>query len=149
MNKTTLVFVTGLIILAGGYFWLRNGANRSENSAPSLAVPAPGFESTPEKTVATEGQSQIKEITITGSEFSFSPAKISVKTGEKIAVRFQNAGKTIHNLEFGFRGITTRTIDSGQSDMIEFTAPIAGVYAFFCSVPGHRERGMEGRLMVQ
>ncbi|RJQ12378.1 MAG: hypothetical protein C4558_01875 [Dehalococcoidia bacterium] len=38
--------------------------------------------------------------------------------------------------------------DAGQVATIEFTPTEAGTYVFYCTVPGHREAGMEGKLVV-
>lgn len=54
-----------------------------------------------------------------------------------------------HNWIIERQGVGTQTIAGGQSDTIEFTAPAAGTYTYFCSVPGHRERGMVGTLTVE
>ncbi len=148
-NKTTLAIAVGLIFLVGGYLFFRSGEKPAGENAPSLAIPAPGAAPAPENATAPGGQVPAKEITVAGTEFSFAPATITVKAGETVRVNFRNDGDAPHNWELGFQGITTRTIGGGQSATVEFTAPPAGTYAFFCSVPSHRERGMEGRLIVQ
>jgi nitrite reductase (NO-forming) len=66
-----------------------------------------------------------------------------------VKIIFKNEGKAPHNLVIQGLGIGTRTIGVGQTDTIEFTAPSSGTYTFYCSVPGHRAAGMEGRLEVK
>src|SRR3989344_8977625 len=147
MNKTTLIIVVGLVVLVGGYFLLRSGyqtPQESDTQTPSLGVPAPGYESIPEKVVAPEGKQTAKEITISGTEFSFSPSAITLEANERVRIAFNNDGKVIHNWTVEGLGIGTQTINGGKNDSVEFTAPTAGSYTFFCSVPGHRERGMVG-----
>ena len=96
-----------------------------------------------------EPSSPAEEITITGKEFVFSPALITVKAGQRVKLTFKNEGNYPHNLSIDGLGITTKTIGSGQTDTIEFTASSAGSYAIFCSVPGHREAGMRGALIIE
>ncbi len=38
--------------------------------------------------------------------------------------------------------------EAGRVATIEFTPTEAGTYVFYCTVPGHREAGMEGKLVV-
>lgn len=91
----------------------------------------------------------IKEITIIGTEFSFSPSSITVKAGEKVKITFQNKGSASHNLVIEGLGVSAKTIGSGKEDIIEFTAPASGTYAIFCSIPGHKAAGMEGSLIIE
>lgn len=37
----------------------------------------------------------------------------------------------------------------GQSGMVTFTPTKPGTYDFFCTVPGHKETGMHGLLVVK
>jgi len=137
MNKTFWIIVVILLVVFVGYFLMRG------YRAPTPTTPAPKEEarSTPETST--------REFTVVGTEFSFSPSSISVSAGERVKIIFKNEGKAPHNLVIQGLGIGTRTIGGGQTDTIEFTAPSSGTYTFYCSVPGHRSAGMEGKLEVK
>ncbi|MDP2927129.1 MAG: cupredoxin domain-containing protein [bacterium] len=137
MNKTILVIAGVLIVIVGGYFLLRG-------------TPGPGAGQPVETPLATQTPAAgVTEISVSGNEFSFSPASINVKAGERVKITFRNIGQAPHNLVLEGLGITTKTINGGQTDVVEFIAPAAGTYAFFCSIPGHRSAGMEGSLKVE
>ncbi len=131
--------------MKGGY---RTTAPTTPPAAtPSAVTPSetnlPGGELPPR--VALE----VKEVTVVGTEFSFSPSSITAKAGQKVKITFQNQGGAPHNLVITGLGISTKTIFGGKTDTIEFTAPSSGTFTFFCSVPGHRAAGMEGSLKVE
>ncbi len=44
---------------------------------------------------------------------------------------------------------STRLLKGGEREVLSFTAPAAGTYAFICTVPGHFETGMAGELVVE
>ena len=96
-----------------------------------------------------EEKVEIKEFEVSGSEFSFEPSSITVKAGQKVKIKFKNKGNAPHNLVIEGLGVGTKTIGNGQKDVIEFTASIPGKFAIICSVPGHKEAGMEGSLIVE
>lgn len=92
---------------------------------------------------------KVREITVVGNEFSFSPPNIVVKAGEQVRVMFKNEGKDIHNLVIQGLNKQTKTIGSDQVEVLEFTAPAAGIYDIICSVSNHRLKGMIGKLVVE
>ena len=92
---------------------------------------------------------EVREIMVSGTEFSFNPASITVSAGEQLKITFRNDGNVIHNFKITELGVGTNTIASGKTDSIEFTVSASGTYTFFCSVPGHQVKGMEGTLTVQ
>jgi nitrite reductase (NO-forming) len=148
MNKTLWIIVAIILVVFVGYFLMRG------YRAPTPTTPAPTAPKTPAPTAPKEEVTPtpgapVKEITVVGTEFSFSPSSISVSAGERVKIIFKNQGKAPHNLVIQGLGIGTRTIGGGQTDTIEFTAPSSGTYTFYCSVPGHRSAGMEGRLEVK
>ena len=49
--------------------------------------------------------------------------------------------------QYGSR--SDRVVVKGGSSTFCFTADRVGQFAYYCSVPGHRDAGMEGRLLVQ
>lgn len=147
MNKTILIIVIVLILGIGGYFLLRGGYQAPTQSP----TPAPGI--TPgeveEMIVSPEGESELKEITIVGTEYAFSPSTITVKAGQQVKINFQNEGAINHNLVIEGLGVSARVIGGGRTDTIEFIASASGSYTIFCSVPGHRAAGMVGSLKVE
>ncbi|MDP3990923.1 MAG: cupredoxin domain-containing protein [Candidatus Nealsonbacteria bacterium] len=135
MNKTILILIIAALTGIGGYFILQGGSQQA----------------TEENTSVSEGRTTVvaKEFTIEGSEYSFNPDSISVNAGEQVRVIFKNVGGAVHNFVIQDLGIGTGTIGPGQTDTVEFTAPIAGAYVFICSVPGHAISGMSGDLLVE
>lgn len=63
-----------------------------------------------------------------------------------IDVVFQNTSGVAHNLVIDGKG-KTQVIPKGTSDFKATFAP--GVYTYYCSVPGHRQAGMVGKLTVK
>ena len=148
-NLILIVILLIAIVLVGGYFIFRGGY-KSQPPAGKVSpfleeqIPpqAPGTEEVPQTTPA-------REVTVSGTEFSFNPASISVKAGERVRVTFKNEGAAPHNFAIAELGVSTNTIGGGMTDTVEFTTPSSGTLTFFCSVSGHRKRGMEGNLNVQ
>lgn len=151
MSKTVLIIAIVLIAIVGGYFLFRGGYQAPETAQPQqqpeLGVPAPGQESVPEMIVVP--QAEVTELTVSGTEYSFGPASITVQEGDQVRITFRNDGSISHNFIIEGLGVGTRTIGAGQTDTVEFTAPASGTYTIFCSVPGHRAIGMEGNLNVE
>jgi plastocyanin len=86
------------------------------------------------------------EINVEGREFFFAPSELSASAGE-IKVTLTNAGIIEH--DFHIDAIPTAHVlsDPGEANEVTFTAE-AGVYEFYCTIPGHREAGMVGTLTV-
>lgn len=102
-----------------------------------------------ERKLEKKGELEEKEFEISGSEFSFSPSSITVKSGQKVKIKFRNHGGAVHNLTIEGLGVGTKTISPDDDASVEFIAPAPGTYAFYCAVPGHRPSGMEGKLIVE
>jgi len=82
----------------------------------------------------------------------FSPNTFTVKAGDKITVAAKSADQWVHT--FVFDDPLLKDVSLGLASQetrgITFFAPKEkGEYKFFCNVPGHRERGEEGVMIVQ
>lgn len=88
------------------------------------------------------------ELTVSGDEFGFSPAAITVDSGSPVNLTLVNTGLLVHDLtipELGFVIVA----DPGESVTGGFVPERPGSYAFECSIPGHAQAGMTGTLIVQ
>ncbi len=69
----------------------------------------------------------------------------------KVTIDFSNPGAVEHDVAIEAEGgeelVASETITQGETSVSAELA--AGAYTFFCTVPGHREAGMEGTLLVE
>jgi uncharacterized cupredoxin-like copper-binding protein len=87
-------------------------------------------------------------MTVTESEFSIALDTTTLPAGT-YTFKVTNTGQFPHDLTIDGPGVedkATPTLESGSSGDLTVTLQ-KGSYEFYCSVPGHKERGME--LMVQ
>ena len=104
--------------------------------------------------VAGRGGSQTSsgktsEITLTLTEFKFTPDTINAQVGEHVKVTLDNTKGTLkHNIKQADLNIDT-AVEAGQTATFEFTPTKAGTFDFDCDVPGHKEAGMVGKIVVQ
>lgn len=91
---------------------------------------------------------QPREVQVTATDFSFKPPKILVPQGE-VTITVTNRGKFPHALAIVGRQEKISYIESGenQSTTVRFDQP--GEIAFYCSQPGHRKKGMEGKFSIE
>lgn len=87
-----------------------------------------------------------RRIEVSATSFEFDPATIDVDAGEDIAIVLTSDDIlhdfTIDELDAHVTSEAGETVEGG------FTADRPGTYTYYCSVPGHREAGMEGTLTV-
>lgn len=88
-----------------------------------------------------------RTIDLAAGDFAFKPAEITVKAGETVNLQLINQGAVIHDLYLTAGGLWV-VAQPGQTATagIRFDRP--GTYQFYCTVPGHAEAGMVGRVVV-
>jgi plastocyanin len=88
-------------------------------------------------------------IEIRAKEYRFEPARIEVKKGETVTIRFTNAGTEKHEWELEAFGKEIKPIAPGQTRELTFTPDRVGNFEFACHVDDHYKKGMFGFLVVQ
>jgi uncharacterized cupredoxin-like copper-binding protein len=109
----------------------------------------------------------VPAIAMQGNEFTFQPATVTLKQGQRVRITLQNTGQQTHdiNSEIPATNVVERSagahthttppadvhvmVDKGRTATLIFTPTQAGTFDFWCSLPGHREAGMEGRFTVE
>ena len=74
---------------------------------------------------------------------------LRVAEGDVVQVGLINGDGVEHDLVFpDFKAATDRVNRKGASSVTVFRAGQSGEFAYFCSMPGHRPAGMEGKIVV-
>ncbi|HWD11638.1 MAG TPA: plastocyanin/azurin family copper-binding protein [Solirubrobacteraceae bacterium] len=83
-----------------------------------------------------------------GGQLSYNTKRLSAKAGG-VTIAFTNASPLEHNLTIaqGSKVLGATPTFAGGVKSLKLTLK-PGSYTFYCSVPGHRQAGMEGTLTV-
>ncbi len=88
-------------------------------------------------------------VNVSAKDFSFELSPADVPSGA-VTFAVKNDGATVHDFEVTGNGVEGKTtfIQGGQDD--SFTVNLApGTYEYLCTVPSHKELGMEGTFTVK
>lgn len=88
-----------------------------------------------------------RPVPVTLVEFAFRPASIQIRSGEAANLRVSNSGRVTHDLYVPALGFQV-TVAPGQVVTSALPAAAPGSYEFYCTLPGDREAGMRGTLVV-
>lgn len=145
-----IVIVLVILIMLGGIVYTQKTKIKSMFAPnPTSTVISPSQNTTPTMSTPSQPQQSIKEIKVSGSEFSFSPATITVKRGDSVKITFMNNGAYPHNFALSGFNISTKTIQAGQSDSLTFIADKKGSFIYTCTVDSHADKGMKGTFIVE
>lgn len=146
MKKIAIAFALALasvaLVACGG------GSSSSSDSAGSEATsPSSGGGETEGKSA---GSASILDIAAASSGLAYASNSATASAGE-VTVDFENPQPLEHDIAIedssGKVVGQTEVITEGETSTVVNLKP--GTYTFFCTVPGHREAGMEGTLTVK
>lgn len=103
-----------------------------------------------EPQAAAEGPGGTLQIAASPTDIAYDKASLSSKPG-KVTIDFDNPSSIPHDVAIesadGEEIAGSELVSEAKTSVTAELAP--GTYTFFCTVPGHREAGMEGPLEVQ
>lgn len=146
MKKSSIIIIGVIAVAILGFLLYQmigagsRAGNGNQNAGSSSSS---NFSSSQSSSVSSEA----REIIVSGSNFKFSPAALSVKNGEKIKIIFKNEGG-YHDFTINEFNVATKKINGGEEDAVEFIADKAGQFEYYCSIGNHRAMGMRGTLVV-
>jgi plastocyanin len=153
LSISALALAAALLALAGC------GSSSSSSSSASTAAQAPTTSSaaaptTSSATSATPapagGSEKLSLEANPEGQLAYNTKSLSAKAGT-ISVDFTNSAPLAHNVTIesssGEKVGATPTFQGGSKTLSVSLKP--GTYKFFCTVPGHRQAGMEGTLTVK
>jgi plastocyanin len=136
-----LVLASIALVACGG----SSSSDSSESTAPETTSEAPA-----EGGGAAAGGASTLKIEAAASGLAYSSTTASAKAG-KVTVDFTNPQALTHDVAIeDSSGETigeTELVAEGSSSAEVELKP--GTYHYYCTVPGHREAGMEGTLTVK
>lgn len=147
------IFVAVIIVVAGFLFTRQQGTSvqptgetQNETTAGQAII---GGEEVDEQVVEETGEEAgVQIVEVEGGAFYVKPNEIRVKQGDTVRIVFTNAGGT-HNFSIDEFNVKTKTLQTGETEEVEFVANQTGEFEFYCGVANHRAQGMKGTLIVE
>jgi uncharacterized cupredoxin-like copper-binding protein len=151
IQPATALAVTALVTLA----WPASG--HEKHAHESYAAGEPGDPKKPSRTIEVEM-----------SEMEYKPSRIEVKRGEQIRFVLKNAGELAHEFilastadnlkhaelmkkfpEMEHDDPNSKTLQPKGNSEILWRFTKRGTFEYGCLIPGHREAGMTGIIVVK
>jgi plastocyanin len=141
--SAALLAASALLALAGC------GSSKSSNTTTETAT-TPQTTSTTPSTAPSGGGEKLSLAANKEGQLEYTTKSLSAKAGE-VTIAFTNEAAIEHDVQIesasGQRVGGVEPFSGGTKNVTLNLKP--GTYKFFCSVPGHRQAGMEGTLTVQ
>ncbi len=120
------------------------GATTDEDT--STGAQATGVAATPAPAGA-ESAAVEDEVVIELYDMYFDPDRITIPADTDVRIVLENRGEAPHNFDVKSQGIDV-DVEPGGSAVAIVNLP-KGTYKFICNVPGHKQVGMNGVLIVE
>lgn len=108
-----------------------------------------------------------REVKIVNNAMAFDTKEIALTKGQPVKLVLENKDGMLHDFSVEQMPVSEKkeasagehghsqnkltvhvSADAGKTGSVEFTPTKSGTYAYYCTVPGHRDAGMEGKIIV-
>ena len=146
-KASILTLAVGLLALSGCG---SSSSSTSSSASTPTAATTPATSSAP--TSSTPAAASVQKLSLEANpegQLKFNTTSLSAKSGP-IAIDFTNMSPVGHDVAVASSSgavVGTTPIFQGGSHSLALNLK-PGTYKFYCTVPGHRQAGMEGTLKV-
>ncbi len=146
-----VIAITAILVIAAVSMAVATSGGSTSKAAASTQTSTAGESAStpaPASSPASAAKSSLKLATNAEGQLSYDTKQLSAKAGT-VAIALANSSPVEHNLTIaeGTKVLgATPTFTGGSKAVTLKLKP--GKYTFYCSVPGHRQAGMEGTLTV-
>ncbi|HET9769512.1 MAG TPA: plastocyanin/azurin family copper-binding protein [Acidimicrobiia bacterium] len=131
-GSVTMLSLAGIMVLAAGYF----GAEAIHETEEEERAHA-----------AEEAAAAKPDLTVHAFDIGWKEKELKIGPG-KVRIEVVNEGSGPHTFLFdGLTGPKLSVASGGAKDVGEYDVT-PGSYTYYCDIPGHRQAGMEGTLVV-
>ena len=124
------------------------GEHKTTSTAPTTTAQSTTTASTSTAATTTTAAPSVQKVDVTEKEWSISLPKTKLSAG-KYEFDVSNKGKFPHDLTIKGPGVSaaTPTFNAGQTAKLTVNLK-PGSYDFYCSIPGHKQAGMDQKVTV-
>ncbi len=150
LPKSILAFTLSLIVASGMILTAATGLSLAETPDTARDAGARSANVTVEYTLTTGGGTgQLVFVGVGGEIDGEINPTLRANPGDVVKITLLNDDGMLHDLVIDeFNVATDQFADRDAQDSITFTVDKIGEYVYYCSVPGHRQAGMWGKLVV-
>jgi plastocyanin len=145
MPRLSSLFAAIAVLFVAGIQLTGCGGKSGSATSPAST---PNTSSAPSS--ASQAGSTVKLAADPSGQLKFDVSQLTAKAG-KVTIDFTNDSQVGHNVQIegpGDKDLGGTSTITGSSTTATVTIP-AGTYTFYCSVPGHRQAGMQGKLIAK
>lgn len=137
------VLSLGLVLAACG----DDDSSGADQPSPSVSEDLDGDEVAHDHDESSPVADGARRIQVNATSFAYDPDEITVSVGEDVAIVL-SSDDLLHDFVMDEIDVHVAA-DRGETAEGGLRADTAGEYTFYCTVPGHRDAGMEGTLIVE
>ncbi len=112
------------------------------------ATPASGTPVVADPCATPESDEAGEEVTVEMVDIAFKQTEITIPADTDVTFHFVNEGNLQHDFNIDDPEVYSGMLNGGEESELQVNLP-AGEYEFYCTVPGHKEAGMVGTLIVE
>ena len=148
MNQVTRrTFISGALLVPVAAVGMRGviAGNQTTTGTPEAspqASPGASPQASPMASPAAGSAIEVRAVDI-----GWDPTTLEIPADQEVTIRVINEGVLQHDFIIEDTDFGTDVLNGGDETELKVTLS-AGEYTYFCSVPGHRDAGMEGKLTV-